>query len=157
MGERPDDPEYNRVELVNGPGDTTMEIWNLVFMQFNRSQLPDGSYKLDPLPAPSVDTGAGLERLAAVLQGVKSNYDTDLIQPIIDFIAKLPTYDYDSAGHVNAVIVITRTIACPDGTPPATLANYVLRKIMRRAIYHGEKGLGLCRRSFIRSPTSWSI
>ena len=66
MGERPNDPEHNRVEYVNGPGDTTMEIWNLVFMQFNRSQLPDGAYKLDALPAPSVDTGAGLERLAAV-------------------------------------------------------------------------------------------
>src|SRR6266403_693540 len=94
MGERPDDPEHNRVEYVNGPGDTTMEIWKLVFMQFNRSQLPDGMYKLDALPAPSVDTGAGLERLAAVLQGVKSNYDTDLVQPIIDFIARLADTDY---------------------------------------------------------------
>src|SRR5437762_438749 len=70
-----DDLAENRAELVNGPGDTIMEIWNLVFMQYNRSD-PDGP--LEPLPAPSVDTGMGLERIAAVLQGVKSNYQTDL-------------------------------------------------------------------------------
>jgi alanyl-tRNA synthetase len=150
MGERPDDPEYNRVEYVNGPGDTTMEIWNLVFMQFNRSQLPDGSYKLDALPAPSVDTGAGLERLAAVLQGVKSNYDTDLIQPIIDFIAKLAdtAYDYDSAAGMSMRVIADHARATAfslaDGIAPGNVGrNYVLRKIMRRAIYHGEKGLGL--------------
>src|SRR4029453_16293249 len=150
MGEHPEDPEYNRVELVNGPGDTTMEIWNLVFMQFNRSQLPDGSYKLDPLPAPSVDTGAGLERLAAVLQGVKSNYDTDLIQPIIDFIANLAdtSYDYDSAAGMSMRVIADHARATAfsiaDGIAPGNVGrNYVLRKIMRRAIYHGEKGLKL--------------
>jgi len=150
MGEHPEDPEYNRVELVNGPGDTTMEIWNLVFMQFNRSQRPDGSYKLDALPAPSVDTGAGLERLAAVLQGVKSNYDTDLIQPIIDFIAQLAdtSYDYDSAAGTSMRVIADHARATAfsiaDGIAPGNVGrNYVLRKIMRRAIYHGEKGLGL--------------
>ncbi|HKA17168.1 MAG TPA: alanine--tRNA ligase [Blastocatellia bacterium] len=150
MGEHPEDPEHNRVELVNGPGDTTMEIWNLVFMQFNRSQLADGSYKLDPLPAPSVDTGAGLERLAAVLQGVKSNYDTDLIQPIIDFIANLAdtSYDYDSAAGMSMRVIADHARATAfslaDGIAPGNVGrNYVLRKIMRRAIYHGEKGLGL--------------
>src|ERR687889_614891 len=82
MGEDPEDPSKNRAEFVNGPGDTTMEIWNLVFMQFNRTgegeKTADGkydSYRLDPLPAPSVDTGMGLERVAAVLQGVQTNYD----------------------------------------------------------------------------------
>jgi alanyl-tRNA synthetase len=150
MGEHPEDPQYNRVELVNGPGDTTMEIWNLVFMQFNRSQLPDGSYKLDTLPAPSVDTGAGLERLAAVLQGVKSNYDTDLLQPIIDFIAQLAdtSYDYDSAAGTSMRVIADHARATAfsiaDGIAPGNVGrNYVLRKIMRRAIYHGEKGLGL--------------
>jgi alanyl-tRNA synthetase len=150
MGERPDDPDYNRVEYVNGPGDTTMEIWNLVFMQFNRSQLPDGAYKLDPLPAPSVDTGAGLERLAAVLQGVKSNYETDLIQPIIEFIAKLAdtAYDYDSAAGMSMRVIADHARATAfslaDGIAPGNVGrNYVLRKIMRRAIYHGEKRLRL--------------
>ena len=150
MGDHPDDPEHNRVEYVNGPGDTTMEIWNLVFMQFNRSQLPDGSYKLDALPAPSVDTGAGLERLAAVLQGVKSNYDTDLVQPIIDYVATLAdtAYDYDSLAGMSMRVIADHARATAfslaDGIAPGNVGrNYVLRKIMRRAIYHGEKGLGL--------------
>src|SRR5215470_13822264 len=97
VGDNPGDPEFNRTEYVNGPGDTTIEIWNLVFMQFNRFTVEESGatvYKLDPLPAPSVDTGAGLERLAAVLQGVKSNYDTDLIRPIINFTAKLADRNY---------------------------------------------------------------
>ncbi|HMY74776.1 MAG TPA: alanine--tRNA ligase-related protein, partial [Blastocatellia bacterium] len=89
MGEHPEDPNFNKAEYVNGPGDDTIEIWNLVFMQYNRSEVAPGQYKLDPLPAPSVDTGAGLERVAAVLQGVKTNYDTDLIKPIIEFVATL--------------------------------------------------------------------
>ena len=150
MGERPDDPKFNRVELVNGPGDTTTEIWNLVFMQFNRSQSPDGTYKLEPLPAPSVDTGMGLERLTAVLQGVESAYDTDLIQPIIDFIATLAgtKYVYDSpegfAMRVVADHARCTAFSIADGISPGNVGrNYVLRKIMRRAIYHGEKGLGL--------------
>src|ERR1044072_5993746 len=68
MGASPDDPE-NSAANVNGPGDTIMEIWNLVFMQFDRSEIEPGKYKLDSLPAPSVDTGAGLDPLAVVLQG----------------------------------------------------------------------------------------
>src|SRR5262252_9595957 len=89
LGDHPEDPAFNRVDLVNGPGDTTMEIWNLVFMQYNRIEIEPGKYKLEPLPAPSVDTGAGLERLAVVMQGVKSNYDTDLLRDIVEFTAKL--------------------------------------------------------------------
>ncbi len=89
MGDNPEDPELNHPKWVNGEGDTTMEIWNLVFMQYNRTQEPDGSFKLTPLPAPSVDTGMGLERITAVLQGVKTNYDTDLIRPIVEFTASL--------------------------------------------------------------------
>jgi alanyl-tRNA synthetase len=89
MGEEPENAEKNSPELVNGPGDTTMEIWNLVFMQYNRTQNDDGTFTLTPLPAPSVDTGMGLERIAAVMQNVKTNYETDLIAPIVEFAAKL--------------------------------------------------------------------
>ncbi|MBX3298584.1 MAG: hypothetical protein KF736_03875 [Acidobacteria bacterium] len=89
MGEDPDDPTKNTAELVNGPGDTTMEIWNLVFMQYNRTESEDGTYTLTPLPAPSVDTGMGLERITAVMQNVKTNYDTDLIRPLVEYAAAL--------------------------------------------------------------------
>ncbi|MBK8465964.1 MAG: hypothetical protein IPL32_09045 [Chloracidobacterium sp.] len=89
MGDDPDDPDKNHPKWVNGEGDTTMEIWNLVFMQYNRTQESDGSFKLTPLPAPSVDTGMGLERITAVMQHVKTNYDTDLIKPLVEFAAGL--------------------------------------------------------------------
>jgi alanyl-tRNA synthetase len=150
QGPHPEDPEYNRPEFVNGVGDTTMEIWNLVFMQFNRSKLGDNEFKLDTLPAPSVDTGMGLERVTAVIQGVPSNYDTDLIRPIIDYIAGLcgKDYIYDSeegfAMRVVADHARTTAFSIADGIAPGNVGrNYVLRKIMRRAIYHGAKGLGL--------------
>ena len=89
MGDEPENPEKNHPKYVNGEGDTTMEIWNLVFMQFERNETAKGVFELTLLPAPSVDTGAGLERMAAVLQGVNSNYDTDLIKPIVEFTAQL--------------------------------------------------------------------
>jgi alanyl-tRNA synthetase len=160
-GERPDDTEFNRAEYVNGPGDTTVEIWNLVFMQFNRigegQIIEEGdrkgqyeSYRLEPLPAPSVDTGAGLERVTAVIQGVKSNYDTDLIKPIISFIADLAGTKYvaDSPEGMSMRVIAdharTTAFSIADGIAPGNVGrNYVLRKIMRRAIYHGVKGLGL--------------
>ena len=86
MGDEPDNAEKNRPEFVNAEtGDETIEIWNLVFMQFDREA--DGT--LHNLPAPSVDTGAGLERLAAVMQGKSNNYDTDLLFPIVEFTAQL--------------------------------------------------------------------
>src|SRR6186713_2035875 len=89
MGEDPEDPEKNSAYWVNGPGDTTIEIWNLVFMQYNRTREADGSFKLTPLPAPSVDTGMGLERMTAVMQHVPTNYDTDIVRPIVEFTAEL--------------------------------------------------------------------
>src|SRR5215203_3727215 len=89
LGDEPHDPEKNSLHWVNGPGDTTIEIWNLVFMQYNRTQEPDGSFKLTPLPAPSVDTGMGLERMTAVMQHVSTNYDTDIVRPIVEFAASL--------------------------------------------------------------------
>jgi alanyl-tRNA synthetase len=148
MGDSPDDPE-NSAANVNGPGDTIMEIWNLVFMQFDRSEVEPGKYKLDPLPAPSVDTGAGLERLAVVLQGVKSNYDTDLIRPIVNFSAKLADRNYEPetqegfAMRVIADHARATAFAIADGILPGNEGrNYVLRKIMRRAIYQGHHTLG---------------
>ena len=89
MGDDPLDPEKNSAYWVNGPGDTTIEIWNLVFMQFNRTLETDGSFKLTPLPAPSVDTGMGLERMTAVMQHVPTNYDTDIVRPVVEFTAGL--------------------------------------------------------------------
>ena len=103
MGDDAENPEKNRPEFVNADvGDDTIEIWNLVFMQFDRIEvepaiyeegnpkpIKEAVYRLDNLPAPSVDTGAGLERIAAVMQGVKSNYETDLIFPIVEFTAEL--------------------------------------------------------------------
>ncbi|HET9710521.1 MAG TPA: alanine--tRNA ligase, partial [Pyrinomonadaceae bacterium] len=149
MGESPDDPE-NSAANVNGPGDTIMEIWNLVFMQFDRSEVEPGKYKLDPLPAPSVDTGAGLERLAVVVQGVKSNYDTDLIRPIVDFTAKLADRNYEPetqegfAMRVIADHARATAFSIADGILPGNEGrNYVLRKIMRRAIYQGHHTLGM--------------
>jgi len=89
LGDEPENAEKNHSKWVNGEGDTTMEIWNLVFMQYNRVEVSPGQFKLEPLPAPSVDTGAGLERMAVVMQGVTNNYDTDLLRPIVEFTAEL--------------------------------------------------------------------
>ncbi|HEV2666724.1 MAG TPA: alanine--tRNA ligase, partial [Blastocatellia bacterium] len=147
LGPRPEDPNFNRREYVNGPGDEAVEIWNLVFMQYNRIEVAPGKYRLDPLPAPSVDTGAGLERVTAVLQGVKSNYETDLIRPIIDFIAGLAGKKYvydDSEDSVSMRVIADHARATAfliaDGIFPGNdTRGYVLRKIMRRAIWHGNK------------------
>ncbi|MFN0109431.1 MAG: alanine--tRNA ligase, partial [Blastocatellia bacterium] len=146
-GENPEDPAFNKPEDVNGEGDDTVEIWNLVFMQYNRQEVAPGKYKLDSLPAPSVDTGAGLERVTAVLQGVKSNYETDLLRPIIEFAAKLAGKNYsynDSEESVSMRVIADHARATSfliaDGIFPGNdTRGYVLRKIMRRAIWHGNK------------------
>ncbi len=92
LGDEPENPEKNRAEHVNAEdGDITVEIWNLVFMQYNRTQNDDGTFKLTPLPAPSVDTGMGLERMTAVMQHVKTNYETDLLKPLVEYTASLAT------------------------------------------------------------------
>src|SRR6185436_3160345 len=147
MGPDPGDAE-NCAANVNGPGDTITEIWNLVFMQFVRSEVEPGSYKLTPLPAPSVDTGMGLERLTVVLQGVKSNYETDLLRPIIEFTAGLAGKAYEAetqegfAMRVIADHARSTAFLIADGILPGNEGrNYVLRKIMRRAIYQGRHTL----------------
>ncbi len=118
-----------------------VEIWNLVFMQFNR----DASGLLTPLPKPCVDTGMGLERVAAVLQGVISNYDTDLFQPLIDRAASLTGARKGAGNHSDASLKIIADHArateflIVDGVLPSNEGRgYVLRKIMRRAIRHGS-------------------
>src|SRR5689334_1198824 len=162
MGASADDPQ-NSAANVNGPGDTIMEIWNLVFMQFDRSEVEPGKYKLDALPAPSVDTGAGLERLAVVLQGVKSNYDTDLNRPIIHHTAKLADHHYEPAtkeGFAMRVIADharAAAFAIADGILPGNEGrNYVLRKIMRRALYQGHHTLGF-EGSFFNEITNFVV
>ena len=124
-----------------------VEIWNLVFMQFNR----DASGKLTPLPKPCVDTGMGLERVTAVLQGVISNYDTDLFMPLIDCASQLTGTDEQrelaseeqrqTAGSLRVIADHARatTFLITDGVLPSNEGRgYVLRKIMRRAIRHGR-------------------
>src|SRR5215813_12213 len=150
LGEHPEDPNFNRADLVNGPGDTTMEIWNLVFMQYNRIEVEPGKYKLEQLPKPSVDTGLGLERTAVILQGKFSNYETDLIRPIIDFTAKLADRNYEPDSHEGFAMRVIADHACAaafsiaDGILPGNDGrSYVLRKIMRRAIYQGRHTLSL--------------
>ncbi len=171
MGDDPSD-EANCAANVNGPTDIITELWNLVFMQFVRSEMSEppavaggpisegagssptvregaNQYKLTPLPAPSVDTGMGLERLCVVLQGVKSNYETDLLKNIVEFVAKLSRKKYVAetpegfAMRVIADHARATAFSIADGILPANEGrNYVLRKIMRRAIYQGRHALG---------------
>jgi alanyl-tRNA synthetase len=149
MDNDPKDAE-NCAANVNGPGDTITELWNLVFMQFDRSEVETGKYVLTPLPAPSVDTGMGLERLAVVLQGVKSNYETDLLKNVVEFTATLADRHYEAetqqgfAMRVIADHARATAFSIADGILPGNEGrNYVLRKIMRRAIYQGRHALGL--------------
>jgi alanyl-tRNA synthetase len=122
-----------------------VELWNLVFMQFNR----DASGAMNPLPRPSVDTGAGLERVAAVLQGKLSNFETDLLLPIIGAASELSGKPYGDDEETSVSLRIladhsrAATFLVSDGVLPSNEGRgYVLRKIIRRAIDHGRR-LGL--------------
>jgi alanyl-tRNA synthetase len=151
---RPDNEraEVNGAKLVNADHDQVIEIWNNVFMQFNR--LKGGA--LQPLPAKHVDTGMGFERLVRVLQGKTSNYDTDVFQPMIQFIAEKSGKKYNSAAkpgdadwneavamrvladHIRAI-----SFAIADGQLPASnKAGYVIRRILRRAVRYSYQTLG---------------
>jgi alanyl-tRNA synthetase len=119
-------------------GDRYIEIWNLVFMQYERSA--DGT--LTPLPNPSIDTGMGLERIAAVMQGVHSNYEIDLFQALIAAAAKLCSCD--DLDHKSLRVIADHIRSCAflvcDGVIPSNEGRgYVLRRIIRRAIRHGHK------------------
>ena len=132
-------------EMVNMGHPQVIEIWNLVFMQFNRKA--NGS--LEPLPAKHVDTGMGFERLCMIMQGVKSNYDTDVFQSTIKVLAEMSGKEY---GKEEAVDVAMRVIAdhlraiafsIADGQLPSNVkAGYVIRRILRRAVRYGYTYLG---------------
>ena len=130
-------PEAGPGEFPHNPGERFVEIWNLVFMQFDRAA--DGV--MTPLPRPSIDTGMGLERVSCVLQGKISNYDTDLLRPIIHRAAEMFGVAYgddprtDVALRINADHVRAAAFLVHDGVTPSNEGRgYVLRKIMRRAI-----------------------
>ena len=132
-------------ELVNHDHPQVIEIWNLVFMQYNRKA--DGS--LEPLPARVIDTGMGFERLCMALQGKRSNYDTDVFQPIIKVIGDLAGTAYgkdektDVAMRVVADHVRTIAFSITDGQLPSNAkAGYVIRRILRRAVRYAYTFLG---------------
>ncbi len=133
------------VTLVNHDHPQVIEIWNLVFMQFNRKA--DGS--LEGLPAKVIDTGMGFERLCMAIQGKTSNYDTDVFQPIIQFIGKITNNTYgqdikkDIAMRVIADHIRTIAFSITDGQLPSNAkAGYVIRRILRRAVRYGYTFLG---------------
>ena len=121
--------------------DRFLELWNLVFMQFNRD--PEG--RLQPLAKPCIDTGMGLERISAILQGVKSNYETDLFRPIfkeIETISRVP-YGQEPRSDISLRVIADHsraaTFLISDGVLPSNEGRgYVLRRIMRRAMRHGK-------------------
>jgi alanyl-tRNA synthetase len=138
--------KINGKDLVNQDHPQVIEIWNNVFMQFNRKA--DGS--LEPLPATHVDTGMGLERLAMALQGKQSNYDTDLFQTLIQHMVKVSGIAYGKSEETDIALRViadhVRTIAfsIADGQLPANNgAGYVIRRILRRAVRYGYQTLGL--------------
>ena len=132
-------------EVAGGPpgsadeeGDRFVEIWNLVFMQYERA--PDG--RMTPLPRPSVDTGMGLERIAAVMQGVHSNYDIDLFKNLIRAAGKLAGTQVFTSSSLRVIAdhIRASTFLVVDGVTPSNEGRgYVLRRIIRRAIRHGYK------------------
>lgn len=133
------------VELINKDHPQVIEIWNLVFMQFQR--MADG--KLEPLPARVIDTGMGFERLCMALQGKTSNYDTDVFTPLIDKIAELSGFEYGKDKRVDIAMRViadhTRTIAfsiADSQLPSNAKAGYVIRRILRRAVRYAYTFLG---------------
>ncbi|MEO8096878.1 MAG: alanine--tRNA ligase [Acidobacteriota bacterium] len=131
------DPGREQEQFPLDGGGRFVEIWNLVFMQFDR----DSSGKMTPLPKPSIDTGMGLERIAAVMQGKLTNYETDLIRPIVDRAGELLRKTYgdeartDTVLRINADHARSTAFLIHDGVVPSNEGRgYVLRKIMRRAM-----------------------
>ena len=125
-------------DYLGGDGDRFLEIWNLVFMQYERSK--DGT--LTPLPKPSIDTGMGLERVTAVLEGVPSNYDTELFMPLIEQVSKIANipYAYEKGASFRVIADHIRSVTfllAQGVTFDKEGRGYVLRRILRRAVRHG--------------------
>lgn len=125
-------------DYMGGDGDRFLEIWNLVFMQYERSS--DGT--LSPLPKPSIDTGMGLERVQAILEGKFSNYDTQLFMPLINHVAKLcgTAYEYEKGASYRVIADHIRSVSflLAQGVNfDKEGRGYVLRRILRRAVRHG--------------------
>ena len=125
-------------DYMGGDGDRFLEIWNLVFMQYERSS--DGT--LSPLPKPSIDTGMGLERVQAILEGKFSNYDTQLFMPLINHVAKLcgAAYEYEKGASYRVIADHIRSVSflLAQGVNfDKEGRGYVLRRILRRAVRHG--------------------
>jgi alanyl-tRNA synthetase len=150
IGGEPDLGTFGEEPAPDGTG--WMEIWNLVFMQFERKA--EGA-PLEPLPRPSIDTGAGLERVAAVVQGARSNYDTDLLRPLVELAGELGGKRYHTSGSDDDVSMrvladharATTFLLADNVTPSNEGRGYVLRRILRRAIRHGVR-LGLVEGNF---------
>jgi alanyl-tRNA synthetase len=128
-------------DVLGGEGDRFLEIWNLVFMQYDR----DAHGNMTPLPQQNIDTGMGLERIAAIMQGVQSNYDTDLLRPIIATVEERigKPYGHDGRDDVSMRVIADHLRAScfllADGVlPENTGRGYVLRRIIRRAARHGK-------------------
>ncbi len=135
MGPEASEKGREHESFPSDAGGRFVEIWNLVFMQFDRAE--DG--KLTPLPRPSIDTGMGLERVAAVLQGKLSNYDTDLLEPIVKRAGELLHSESATALRINADHARSTAFLIHDGVVPSNEGRgYVLRKIMRRALRNGR-------------------
>jgi alanyl-tRNA synthetase len=137
---------YDRFGEEPSPdGNGWFEIWNLVFMQFERSKKGD-AFVLEPLPAPSIDTGMGLERIASVLQGVTSNYDTDLLLDLVQEAGRISGKTYRRSQHPDDTSMrviadharLTAFLISEGVFPDNTGRSYVLRRVMRRAIRHGH-------------------
>jgi alanyl-tRNA synthetase len=152
-----DDTERAKIpgtDLINKDNPLVVEIWNLVFIQFNR--LTSG--ELQPLAAKHVDTGMGFERLCMAVQGKKSNYDTDVFQPVIQKIATISNKKYGEKENVDIAMRVIAdhlravSFAIADGQLPSnTGAGYVIRRILRRAIRYGYTFLGF------NQPFIWSL
>ena len=137
-GDNPEDPEL----YPGGENDRYLEVWNLVFSEFNHN--PDGTYT--PLPKKNIDTGMGLERMASVIQGVPTNFDTDLFMPIINATEEISgekyrvTNEKDTAFKVIADHIRTVAFAVGDGALPSNEGRgYVLRRLLRRAVRYAKK------------------